>query len=167
MDALGNLGIDGFSVLLYLVNFGILLVLLQRFAYKPLMKMIDERQKRIKEDVEKAAHLREQLKKERAAEVDERKARLEELDERVQETKTLAREETKQILQNAEEQRDAILSNANQTAETTIAGTVAGAEKEILDRVRKVVTHVLAEGVPADMVEKSVQESWKTVAKNS
>lgn len=167
MDALGNLGIDGWSVLLYLVNFGILLVLLQRFAYKPLMKMVEERQKRIKEDVERAAEMRDQLKKERAEEVDARKERLEELDERVKDAKTLARDEAKQLIQNAEAQRDAILSNAAQTADATIASAADGAEKEILDRVRRVVTHVLEEGVSQEMVEKSVQESWKRVAKTS
>lgn len=167
MDALGKLGIDGWGLLLYLVNFGVLLLLMQRFVYKPLVKMLDERRDRIKDDVERASSMREQLKKERAAEVDERKARLSELDERIKEAKGVARDEAKKLLTDAESQRDAILSHASETADSTIAGAMQDAEKEILSRVKQVVTRVLEEGVPQEIVEKSVQDSWKTVTKSS
>lgn len=167
MDALAKLGIDGWGLLLYLVNFGVLLLLAKRFVYKPLLKVLDERRERIKDDVERAAAMREQLKKERAAEVDERKTRLTELDERIKEAKTVAREEAKKLLTDAEAQRDAILSHASETADATIAGAMQDAEKEILSRVKQVVTHVLEEGIPQEIVEKSVQDSWKTVTKSS
>jgi hypothetical protein len=43
---------------------------------------------------------------------------------------------------------------------------MAGAEREIIDRVRKVVVHVLKE-VPQDIVEASVQDSWKRVTQKN
>lgn len=167
MDALAKLGIDGWGLLLYLVNFGVLLILLKRFVYKPLIKYLEERQKRIKEDVERAEEIRKQLVKERADEVDERKARLLALDERIKEAKTVAREEAKRVIQEADQQREAILTNASEVADATISSTIKETEKEILERVRRVVTHVLEEGVPKELVEESVQKSWKRVTKRS
>ena len=167
MEALAKLGIDGWGLLLYLVNFGILFLLLKRFVYKPLLKVLDDRKNRIKDDVERATFMREELKKEREEEAGARKARLEELDERVKEAKKVARDEAKRLLNEAESQRDAILTQASKAADETIAATIADAEKEILDRVKRVVSHVLEENIPQDVVAESVQKSFKSVTKTS
>lgn len=167
MEALAKLGIDGWGLVLYLVNFGVLLLLLQKVAFKPLIKYLDERRDRIKEDVEQAALMRKELESEREKEEQARKMRMEEVDARIKEVKTVAREEAKNMLSEAGEQRDAILAQATKSANDTIAETISGAESEILDRVRKVVMHVLEKGVPEDVVEKSVKESWKTVTKST
>lgn len=167
MDALANLGIDGWGLLLYLVNFGLLLWLMQRYVYKPLVKYLDKRRDQIKEDVDRAAMLRKDLDAEREGESAQRAKRLEALDAQVKDAKQLARTEAKQMIADAETQRDAILSNASKTADATIAATMSDAEGEILERVRRVVTHVLEDGVPQDLVDKSVQDSWKRVTKAS
>ena len=57
MDALGNLGIDGYSILLYLVNFGVLLLLLWRFVYRPINKILDERGEKIEKSVKQAEEI--------------------------------------------------------------------------------------------------------------
>ena len=165
MDALGKLGIDVWGLLLYLVNFGVLLLLMHRFVYKPLLKMLDERKDRIKEDVETATEIREQLERERGEEEQMRKARLQELDGRVSDAKALAREEAKRTIGEAEAQRDAILSQASKSADQVIASTINDAEQEILARVQQVVTHVLQDGVPKEVVEKSVKDSWSKLTR--
>lgn len=167
MDALAKLGIDGWGLLLYLVNFGVLLFLMKKYVYAPLVKMLDERRDRIKEDVEKASEMRVALKKERAEEVEERKQRLAELDERIQDAKSMAREEAKKLISEAETQRDAILAHASQTADATIAATIDKSQQEIIKRVQRIVTHVLEEGVPEKTVQESVQKSWDSIAKSS
>ncbi len=55
-----ELGINLPVLLTQLVTFIILLVLLRVAAYKPLMRMLDERSKRVKESMEQAEALREQ-----------------------------------------------------------------------------------------------------------
>lgn len=166
MEALAQLGIDAQGILLYLVNFGILLLVMYRFVYKPLVKIMDDRRRQIKDDVEGAASLREALEVAKMNEEKERKARELALEERIAEAKRVVREDAKKLLQDAESQRDGIIAKANETAQTTIAGAMAGAEREIIDRVRKVVTHVLKE-VPQDIVEASVQDSWKRVTQKN
>ena len=166
MEALAQLGIDAQGILLYLVNFGILLLVMYRFVYRPLVKIMDDRRKQIKDDVEGAASLREALEVAKMNEEKERKTRELALEEKIAEAKRMVREDAKKLLQDAESQRDGIVAKANETAQATIAGAMAGAEREIIDRVRKVVVHVLKE-VPQDIVEASVQDSWKRVTQKN
>ncbi len=49
-----NLGLNWQSLLFQLINFFILLYILKRFAYGPLVKMLDQRKKRIEESKQQA-----------------------------------------------------------------------------------------------------------------
>ena len=70
MGGIANLGISLPTLVAQLINFGILFGLLFLVAYKPLMKMLDERSKRVKDSMdqadlikEQAAHAEEEVKK--------------------------------------------------------------------------------------------------------
>ncbi len=43
-QGIAALGIDGWAILFQLVNFAILFWVLQRFAFRPLLKILQERQ---------------------------------------------------------------------------------------------------------------------------
>ena len=55
-----KLGIHLPSLIIYLVNFGILLGLLYLFAYKPILRLLDQRSERIRESLEAADRVREE-----------------------------------------------------------------------------------------------------------
>ena len=55
-----SLGISLPTLIAQLIAFGILFVLLRVFAYKPIMKMLDERAKRIKESMEQTEQIKAQ-----------------------------------------------------------------------------------------------------------
>lgn len=167
MDALAKLGIDGWGILLYLVNFGILLFVLERWVYKPMAKYLDERRNQIKENVEEAETLKARMEEERAQEASERKAREADLNDRLAEAKRVVKEDAKKVLSEAEAQREAILTQAGEQRDQIVAGALDDAQRETVDRIRKVVMHVLKDGVPADAVKKSVDESWKHVTSTS
>jgi len=54
MEILGNLGINGKIFLAQIVNFFLLMYLLKRFLYRPLLDIMREREKRIKEGLKNA-----------------------------------------------------------------------------------------------------------------
>ncbi|MES0278869.1 MAG: F0F1 ATP synthase subunit B, partial [Dehalococcoidales bacterium] len=60
---MGELGINLPSLLAQLVNFGILLGILYLVAYKPIMKMLDERARRIKESMEQTEVIKDKAEK--------------------------------------------------------------------------------------------------------
>ncbi len=61
VDGLKSLGINLPSLVAQLVNFTILLVVLYMFAYKPLLKMLDERKRRIQEGLDAAEQAKDRL----------------------------------------------------------------------------------------------------------
>jgi F-type H+-transporting ATPase subunit b len=61
VDGLKSLGINLPSLVAQLVNFTILLVVLYLFAYKPLLKILDERRRRIQEGLDAAEQAKDRL----------------------------------------------------------------------------------------------------------
>jgi F-type H+-transporting ATPase subunit b len=76
MEALANLGIDWKLLLAQVVNFVVVLLVLKRFAYQPMLKLLDERTAKIEKglvDAESAARkLSEMEMKEKAVLADAR-----------------------------------------------------------------------------------------------
>ena len=58
LEKFGELGIHLPSLVIYLINFTILLVLLYLFGYKPILRMLDQRSATIKESMEQAEKAR-------------------------------------------------------------------------------------------------------------
>ena len=57
---MGDLGLHVPSLIVYLVNFGLLLILLRLVAYKPILRLMDQRADRIRESLEAADRAREE-----------------------------------------------------------------------------------------------------------
>src|SRR6266487_2826321 len=95
MDILDSLGINITAVAWHTVNFLILLFVLQRFMYKPIIRMLDERSTRIRDSLAQAEAVRTET------------ARLE--------------SESRSILEEARRDGQQILAQANRTAEQIMA----------------------------------------------
>ena len=54
MDALANLGIDIKLLTAQVINFALLLLILRRFAYQPMLQLMDERSARIEQGLKDA-----------------------------------------------------------------------------------------------------------------
>ena len=108
---LATFGLDWKIFLAQLANFAIVLFVLQRFAYKPLLKALDARSKRVEESLKKA----------------------DEIDRRL----TAVEAERSGTLAEAKTQAAALLEKARQDAETLRADALAKTK----DEVQKVVAH--------------------------
>lgn len=104
LEKFGELGIHLPSLLIYLVNFGLLLALLYIFGYKPILKMLDQRSATIKDGLDQAE-----------------KARLQ---------AARAEEEIKNQLQEARRQGQAIVAQAAQMGEKVKEEARAEARQE-------------------------------------
>ncbi len=112
-EMVDSLGISWQGLVVQLVNFGILLALLGAFAYKPIMRMLDERTERIREGLEKS----EEAEK-RAADIDL---------------------EAKKALEEARKEGQAMMAQAKETADKRREEDIAQAKKDaeaLLERAR-------------------------------
>src|SRR3989344_2367084 len=60
-ELFSKLGIEWHIIIAQIVNFAILVYVLQRFAYKPILKLLDQRTAKTKHDEEKSAKLSREL----------------------------------------------------------------------------------------------------------
>ena len=69
-----SLGIDLKLIIIQIINFGLLLFLLTKFLYKPILRLLDERKKKIEESLANAQKIAEEkvkLEEEKTKEITE------------------------------------------------------------------------------------------------
>ncbi len=161
MEALSQLGIDLWSVLLYLVNFGLILWVLTRYVYKPLMKYVDERRETIKNNVNEAEELRQTFESKMKEQEERLATESAEAQEKLAGAKKFAKQEAKDIIVDAQLQRDSILMDANAQANVIKGGILDEAQAATKARIMAVVQAVLEGGLPEETVKQSVETEWK------
>ena len=114
-----DLGINLPSLVAYLINFVILLAILSVFAYKPLLRLLDQRSERIKESLEAADRAREEAASSRDA---------------IEEQLNEARREGQRLMEAAREASDRYrgeeMDRARQEAEAFVARARADIQRE-------------------------------------
>lgn len=108
-----------------LIAFGITLWILAKYAWKPILKSLDEREKNIADSIQSAENVR----KEMAALKNENEALL-----------AKAREERSQIMREAKETRDKIIQDAREQARQETNKIVADAQSVINQQKMAAIT---------------------------
>lgn len=161
MEALKSLGIDPWAIVLYLVNFGLLLAILTKFLYKPVLKFLDERRETVRHNLEEADKLRVTLSEERAKRLEEAKASSAESARQVAAAKAEAEAKSRVLLAEAEERREKLMAEAEADIADRKRKLVDQVEGELLKRVEAVALRVLQDKVPEKVVAESVSQAWK------
>lgn len=145
MEALANLGIDWKLLLAQVVNFAILLWILKRYAYKPMLQMLDERTSKIERgllDAEAAqVKLREMEEKEKAV-LSEARAEAKKI---LAETDEAAKKRDAMKTAETEEQVKKLLLDAEVKITEDRAKMLAQAKAELAETVVMAVEKVLKE----------------------
>jgi len=161
MEALKALGIDPWSILLYLVNFGLLLAILTRFLYKPVLKFLDQRRETVRANLEEAERLKRQLLEERQRSESENRLMAAEATRQVADAKADADAKSRVLMADAEAKREKMMADAEAEIASRKNKMVGEVEREMMQRIEKVAMTVLADKVPAKVVSESVTEAWK------
>src|SRR6266516_4201058 len=109
------LGLNPVSIVIHTINVLILLFVLQRFLFKPVMTMLDERSNKIRESVEAAERARQEV-----AAADQERA----------ESMREARRQADEIVTRAMQEADKIKSDARQQAQEEAQRIITRAEQE-------------------------------------
>jgi len=163
MEGLASLGVNLPTLVAQVVNVGILLVLLYLVAYKPVMRMLDERSRRIKESMEQADAIKEQVARTE-----------EEVRKQLEAASKEGQKRIAQAVQIGEELKRKAQAEARQEAETLLARARAEIQREreeAIDELRRAVADltILAAGkviersldkeAHRELIEKVLEES--------
>ena len=145
MDALAQLGIDWKLLLAQVVNFGILLFILKRYAYQPMLQLMDERAARIEKGLKDAEAAEQKL---RSVE-EEEKAILagarQQAKELLVETDKAAKERDALKLSETEARVKKLFSDAETKLEDDRARMIEDAKRELSETVMLAVEKILKE----------------------
>jgi len=131
MEALTAFGVHWKLLVIQMVNFTLLLALLYYFAYKPILGMLESREKKITESVLRAdeiAHEHKSLKEERAKVL---KHAHEEGNEVIAQLKKDAEARNHASIHDAHEKGESIIAEAHKKAEDARAHLLRESEKEL------------------------------------
>jgi F-type H+-transporting ATPase subunit b len=163
MEGIGSLGINVSTLIAQVVNVAILFGLLYLVAYKPIMRMLDERSRKIKESMDNTEYIKQQA--ERAE--DEASRRIEAAAKEGQEA--IAR-----AMRTGEEVRQEAQQKARSEGEALIARAKSEIQRErdeAIDQLResfaditiqaagKVIDRTLDEKAHRDIIDKVLKES--------
>ena len=129
-----KLGINFTWLLAQIVNFGLLLFILWRFAYKPVLKMLNDRKLKIQESLEYA----ERVKREAA---DQQK----EFDRKLEEARRQAQSAAAAAAQVGEKEREVIVAQAREEARKMIdqaKGQIEYERKQMMSNLREEVVRL-------------------------
>lgn len=145
MEVLGKFGINPILLAAQIVNFLIILFIVKKFALKPILTVLKNREKTIKEGLEQA---------------EEAKKLLQETENKEREILRKAQVEAKQLLEEAKKHRDDVLKNAEvETREQTEKMLKEAKEQislETKEAEKRLAGHISQLAI--EILEKSSQE---------
>ena len=160
MDSLGKIGIDLWGMLLYLVNYGLLLGVLGYFFYPKILKAIDERRKVIKKNIEDTAHLQKVLEIQIANHKKEKEEVRAEMQKQSADLKKELQEKRTELMQQIENERQKLIEETKAQLNKEKNEIIQAAETEVIKIMKKVLLEVISNKVPENVIEQSVSESW-------
>jgi len=130
-DLLQSFGVDWRLLIIQAVNFGVLLVALTYFLYKPVLNMLDERRKKIEQGVKDASKAKEELDNAEAESSDIVGAATGRAEEIVLNAKGVAEQKGQEIISGAQERSERILTDAEVKAKEAAKRALDGSNEEI------------------------------------
>lgn len=148
-----------------IINFALLAFLLAKFAWKPLIKAIEAREKKIADDIIAAQNAKDEAKQieadlKRELEASSKAAAL-----RIEEAVKSAQKEREQILLDAQENAQEILSRAKEEIVLQTQKAISEIKKELVDTsllaARKIAAKESSVQTNAEMVKEILEEIKK------
>lgn len=166
---LENLGINGWQLLVQLIAFIAFVFLLWRFALGPIVRVLDQRQDRIRESLEAAERMQAELKETQARNEEAMaQARRE-----AQEVLSSARQNAEQIearaREKAEASADEFLNRAQETLRQETAQARQTLRQEVADLAVMAAGKILHKEIDAsdqrDLIERTLAEQGETATR--
>lgn len=165
MDIFSKLGINFHSILVYVVNFGILVALIAYFLTGPILKMIDDRRKKIEDNLNEAENIKAEFVKEKEKQHTEKELLKSEMEKELADLKKDMDEKRRTQEEAIEAKKSRMMEEINKFVDEEKQNIVKNAEKQVLELIEKVVLHVVSNKIPKKDVQESVQEAWSSFNK--
>ena len=154
-----------YSFIIVILNFVLLLIVLNKIIYKPIKKFLEERQKAIASDLDEAKASRKQAEKLVEEKSEELKHSAEEIRKMKNAATSDAEGKARDIMKNAKEQEKRILQDTEEQLETEKVKVMEVIEDELAEMVAELSAKFLSEKLDEkkdhDLIKKIISEREK------
>lgn len=162
---IATLGLDAKALIFQVINFAILLLLLRAFAYKPILRVLQQRQQTIEESLKNAKLIEEKTKQteqQREAVLAQAQTQASDI---VEQGHQRAQELVKRAEQKAQENNERLLTEAQAKIREAILEARTALRHEVLNLVagatEKIIHEKLDSSKDAALIERVVSEETK------
>lgn len=166
MDRLAELGIDLWSILVYMTTTGLMVIVLTWLIYKPLLKFIDQRRKLIGDSIDEANLIREEFSKKLTESEKEKKGMEAELRQEMDNLRSFVEKKRLEMATEMEISRSEMMTKAQKEIEAQKNKIIESAEKEVMEVMTRIVLEIVQQKVPEKVIAESIEEAWKQYSKN-
>lgn len=146
-SGLGALGLDGRALIIQLITFVLAFLVLKKYAFKPIVKILNERREIIESGVKLGEQMRKEQTKLEAAVSDSLQAARKEADEIIAGANDAARDAVREAESKAREKADGILAEAKERTAQDIARARKQLEKEMVNLIAEATEAIIDEKV--------------------
>ncbi len=169
MEILGKLGIDWRLLLAQLVNFTLLLFVLHRFLYRPLLSALQKRTETIEKSIKDAQAIEKNLKETEQLQSEILAKAKREAQSLIQEAEKRAEQKRQTLLEKTKEDVANVVADAKRQIAAEKDGMLEHAREEFNDMVIAAVRTVLEKGldktVPKEMIHTVVKKAGSLLNK--
>lgn len=165
MQGFNSLGIDLTSLLIYLVNFGILYLIISKLLSKPILDLILKRTETIKNNLTEAERLKLEIQKEKEEFENQKKKMREEMNLEMRKFKDALEVKNLELEKENQERREKMVADARKEIQAKKDDIYSEMQDEILLVVSTVVKKLIKEEVSETSIKNSVKEVWKDLRK--
>jgi len=130
-DLLASFGIDWRLLIMQAINFGVLLIALTYFLYKPILKVLDERRAKIRQGIKDASDAKHKLENAEAEKESIIAEATQSADSIINKAKQVAEEKGKEIITLAEQRGEKIEKDAHMRAKEAAKRALDSSNEEI------------------------------------
>jgi F-type H+-transporting ATPase subunit b len=159
MEALQNLGINIQGLIIYLINFGIIIVILTKLVFKPLLEWTDKRREQIAKNLNEAEEIKTTFEKKFAERDAQAQAQISTMQQEILDAKQSAEKRSEAILEETEAKRLKMIQDARVVIAEMKEQINKEIEADVLVKMHKVLLTVLKD-VDPKVVQKSIDEEW-------
>ena len=128
-----KLGLDPKLLIAQAVNFILLLVILQKIGYKPILKMLNDRTEKIEKSLKQAKKIEEELQNTEEIKIAEIKKAKQESQEIIKDANELAEKKSQEMIEKTKVKTQEIVASAKQEIQAEKESSITEAKKEIAD----------------------------------
>lgn len=161
MDRLAGLGIDLWSIVVYMANTGVVVAFLTYFLFKPILKFLDQRRKLIADSIEESKNLREEFAKKLEESTAEKKAMEAQLRQEMDNLHKFIESKRVELTKEIETQRVEMMNRAQADIDRRKTTLLKEAEKEVMQLMTKIILDIVQNKVPEQVIQESIHDAWK------